>query len=68
MLPVIQLIKAKQPATKITGTVAKPSNPSVKFTAFEEPTITKIEKGIKNQPKLITKFLKNGKYKFSNSL
>ena len=33
-------IKAKQPATKITGTVASPSSPSVKLTAFEEPTIT----------------------------
>jgi len=43
--------------------VAKPSKPSVKLTALEEPTITKIEKGIKNQPKLITKFLKNGKYR-----
>ena len=37
-------MKAKHPATKITGTVANPSNPSVKFTALEEPTITKIEK------------------------
>ena len=33
-------MKAKHPATKITGTVAKPSNPSVKFTAFDDPTIT----------------------------
>ena len=51
----------KQAATSITGTVAKPSNPSVRFTALEDPTITKIEKGIKNQLKLIIKFLKNGK-------
>jgi hypothetical protein len=52
------------PATKITGTVANPSSPSVKLTAFDEPTITNTEKGIKNHPRLIIKFLKNGKYKF----
>ena len=60
-------MKAKQPATNITGTVAKPSKPSVKFTALDDPTITKIEKGIKNQPKFIIKFLKKGKYKLLNS-
>ncbi len=54
-------MKAKQPATRITGTVAKPSKPSVKLTALEEPTIIKIANGIKNNPKLIIKFLKNGK-------
>ena len=54
-------MKAKQPATKITGTVASPSKPSVKLTAFEDPIITKIEKGIKNHPKFKIKFLKNGK-------
>ena len=32
--------------------------------AFDEPTITNTEKGIKNHPRLIIKFLKNGKYKF----
>ena len=31
--------------------------------AFDEPTITNTEKGIKNHPRLIIKFLKNGKYK-----
>ena len=41
--------------------MAKPSKPSVKFTALEDPTTTKIEKGIKNHPRLIIKFLKNGK-------
>ena len=56
-------MKAKQPATKITGTVAKPSSPSVRLTALEDPTITNTENGIKNHPKLTTKFLKNGKYK-----
>ena len=33
-------MKAKQPATKITGTVAKPSRPSVRLTALDDPTIT----------------------------
>ena len=45
-------MNAKQAATRITGTVANPSKPSVKFTAFEAPTITKTEKGIKNQQKI----------------
>ena len=31
----------------ITGTIAKPSSPSVRFTAFEDPTIIKIPKGTK---------------------
>ena len=57
-------MNAKHAATNITGTVANPSSPSVKFTAFEDTTIIKIEKGIKNHPKFIIKFLKNGKYKF----
>ena len=56
--------KAKQAATKITGTVANPSKPSVKLTALEDPTIINTEKGMKNQPRSINKFLKNGKYKF----
>ena len=48
----------------MTGTVANPSNPSVKFTAFDEPMITKTPKGIKNKPMCQTRFLKKGKYKF----
>ena len=67
MLPVTQLIKAKHDATRITGTVANPSNPSVKLTALEDPTIIKAAKGIKNQPRFINKFLKKGKYKYSRS-
>ena len=51
----------------MTGTVARPSRPSVKLTAFDEPTIMKTEKGIKNHPRLIIKFLKKGKYKYSSS-
>ena len=51
MLPATYEIKANDSATIITGTIAKPSKPSVKFTAFEEPTIIKIANGIKNKPK-----------------
>ena len=41
-------MKAKHAATNITGTVARPSNPSVRLTALDEPIITNIAKGIKN--------------------
>ena len=41
-----------------TGTVANPSKPSVKLTAFEAPIITNIPKGIKNNPICKIKFLK----------
>ena len=51
----------KESATNITGTVAKPSNPSVKLTAFDAPIITNKPKGIKNNPKCKIKFLKKGK-------
>ena len=54
-------------ATIITGTIANPSRPSVKLTAFDEPTIINTENGTKNQPRLITKSLKKGKYKFVRS-
>ena len=33
-------MKAKHPATKITGTVANPSPILLKLTAFDDPTIT----------------------------
>ena len=61
-------MNAKHPATNMTGTVASPSSPSVRLTAFEEPTIMNTENGIKNQLKFMIKFLKNGKYKFVNSI
>ena len=44
-------------ATNITGTVANPSNPSVKLTALEDPTIINKANGIKNKPKEKTIFL-----------
>ena len=43
-------------ATNITGTVANPSKPSVKFTAFDAPMITNNPKGIKNKPILKLNF------------
>ena len=49
VLPTTQHIRVKERATNITGTVAKPSNPSVRLTAFEDPTIIKTAKGIKNK-------------------
>ena len=39
-------------------TVAKPSSPSVRLTAFEDPIITKTEKGIKNHPRFTIRFWK----------
>ena len=47
----------------MTGTVANPSNPSVKLTAFDAPIITNKANGIKNKPMCQIKFLKKGKYK-----
>ena len=41
------MIKVKENATSITGTVAKPSKPSVRFTAFEAPIITNKPNGKK---------------------
>ena len=55
------ILRVNDKAASITGTVANPSKPSVRFTAFEEPTIIKIENGIKNKPRCKTKFLKKGK-------
>ena len=37
-------------ATNITGTVAKPSSPSVRFTALDAPIITNKPNGIKKDP------------------
>ena len=54
-------MKVKDSATSITGTVAKPSKPSVKFTALDDPIITNNANGIKKRPICQIKFLKNGK-------
>ena len=63
MFPTTYEISVKDKATNITGTVAKPSSPSVKLTAFDAPIITNQPKGIKNNPIFKIKFLKKGKYK-----
>ena len=51
----------KDNATNIIGTVARPSRPSVKFTAFEDPIITNKPNGIKKIPRSKIRFLKKGK-------
>src|ERR1700730_7318575 len=53
-------MSAKLPAAIIEGTMASPSSPSVRFTEFEQPTMTKTEIARKNQPNGISTFLKNG--------
>ena len=53
-------MKPKQPAAIITGTMASPSSPSVRFTELEAPTITKIAKGMKSTPSGISSSLRNG--------
>src|SRR5438045_3086930 len=53
-------MKAKQPAAIIEGTMASPSSPSVRLTAFEVPVITRTPNGTKNQPNSISTFLKKG--------
>src|SRR3989304_3236123 len=40
--------------------MARPSSPSVRFTALDAPTMTRTTNGIYNQPRFITAFLKNG--------
>ena len=51
-------MKVNERATNITGTVARPSRPSVRFTALDDPIITKSANGIKNNPICKIKFLK----------
>ena len=58
VLPTTYEIRVNESATNITGTVANPSKPSVKFTALEAPIITNSPKGIKNKPMCHIKFLK----------
>jgi hypothetical protein len=47
----------KLAAAIITGTIARPSRPSVRFTALPAPTMTKAPKNMKNQPRLMTQVL-----------
>src|SRR6188474_1784428 len=53
-------MKPKVAAAIITGTMAKPSSPSVRFTALPAPTMIKAPKGMKNQPRSISTDLKKG--------
>ena len=61
VFPTMYEIRVKERATNITGTVAKPSSPSVKLTALDDPIITNNAKGIKKRPICQIKFLKKGK-------
>ena len=51
----------KEDAAIITGTIASPSSPSVRFTALPAPTITKAAKGTKKIERLRMKSLTKGK-------
>ena len=53
-------MRTKQPAAIITGPMASPSSPSVRLTAFDDPTITSMAKGRNPQPKSISMFFMNG--------
>src|SRR4029453_8633114 len=59
-LPGKYAITAKAPPAVTLGPIARPSRPSVRFTAFEAPTITKIANGSQSQPKVSSHPLKNG--------
>ena len=50
----------KLAAAIMTGTMARPSRPSVRLTALPAPTMMKAPKITKNQPKFSTTSLKNG--------
>ena len=44
----------------VTGPMARPSRPSVRFTALAVPTMIKTAKGMKNRPRSGCTFLKKG--------
>src|SRR5262252_6724227 len=60
-LPTTQAKMPKQPAAIITGTMASPSRPSVRFTALPAPTMMNAPNTMKNQPSGSTSSLKKGK-------
>ena len=41
-MPIAYAINPKAPPIKTDGKIARPSRPSVKFTAFDDPTKTKV--------------------------
>ena len=53
-------MRPKVAAAIITGTIARPSRPSVRFTALPAPAITNTPTRTKNIPRSSTTFLKNG--------
>ena len=61
MFPTIYEIKVNERATNITGTVANPSSPSVRFTALDAPIITNIPNGIKKKTHVPNKIFKKRK-------
>src|SRR6476659_498672 len=60
-LPTTQANTPKQPVAIMTGTIANPSRPSVKFTALPAPTMMNAPNKMKNQPSGNTNSLKKGK-------
>ena len=53
----------KEASAVMDGTVAKPSNPSVRLTAFDVEMITKIHKARAKNPMSNTGDFKNGTYR-----
>ena len=51
---------AKAPPAVTMGPMARPSRPSVRFTALDAPTITRTENGTQSQPRVRSQPLKNG--------
>ena len=51
---------AKAPPAVTMGPMARPSSPSVRFTAFDAPTITSSAKGTQSQPSVSSQPLKKG--------
>ena len=66
MLPIAYATNPKPPIIKTVGKIASPSRPSVKLTAFEDPTITKVLINKNNGIDISNiKFLLNGRMKYS---
>ena len=64
LFPIAYAIKPSAPPIKTDGKIANPSNPSVRFTAFEDPTKTNVPMKInKNGDIGIIKSLKKGTIK-----
>ena len=51
---------AKAPPAITMGPMARPSRPSVRLTALDDPTITRSAKGIQSQPRVRSQPLKKG--------